>query len=307
LFGADGDDGVARRAAELRSIERALSLARELGYAIGWTVHEPARFAPGLDSLHRRVGVMLASASDVVFVHDAAAADAVTRWLDPSGEIVVAPLAHYGNAHRGGRSAAEVGAELGLEPSARVVLAFGELRPDKDLPLLLRGFRRVEDPNAVLVVAGDADPEAVRLMGDGATRDSRVRPLVGQVADEDVRAIFGLAHVHVLARSSLWTPSSLILAASLEVPVVAADLECHRLAIGSGAFWFAPHDEVSLAHAISTALTEPELARSHASAAGSFVRIRDWPDMARIVARGLRRAVRSTDGRVEAGPAELVG
>lgn len=285
------EGGAFRPGAALRLVRLAiwLWLARALGLRVLWTAHEVSLHGPGRPLLDRLAGRLLARAADVVMVHGRAAAEAVRCELRPRSTPHVLPLPAYDGAHPEGLPRAEARARLGLEPDAFVLLAFGVLRPNKDLPLLLDGFARLERPDARLVVAGEArDAGPVHLIRSAALRDPRVVPLLGRVPDEEVGNLFAAADVSVLARSAEWTSASLMLAMSLGVPVVAADLPSTRELVGTAGWLFRPHDARSLAAAMEAAARDPAERLSRGAAGRERALRASWADLAEATAGVLR-------------------
>src|SRR3546814_12732881 len=82
----------------------------------------------------------------------------------------IVPHPHYRGAYPNSVTKADARADLGLEPDARVVLFLGQLRPYKNVPALLRAFRRLPDEKLRLVIAGLPANPAVRTDGETPPR-----------------------------------------------------------------------------------------------------------------------------------------
>jgi beta-1,4-mannosyltransferase len=266
-----------RRQDRLRSWGRLVSFgarllaARLLGYRIVWTIHEvyPPHSRVGR-RLDRAAARILAATANLVLAHDGATAELARSELGrAAARVEVVPHASYAGIYPPGRPASEVRAELGIAPDAFVFLCFGKVRGDKAVGLLLRAFAALADPNAVLVVAGQVEDQAVgRDVAAFAAADPRIRPLPGFVADERVAELFGAADAAVLARGEVWTSGSLILALSLGRPVVAAAVSPYDELIGDDAGWlFGPGDAESLRAVLEQAAADRRDARVRGEAA----------------------------------------
>jgi beta-1,4-mannosyltransferase len=285
------EGGAFRPGAALRLARFALwlKLARALGIRVAWTAHEVAPHGPGGPLLDRLAGRLLARSADALMVHSQAAAAAVERDLRPRSAPRVLPLPAFDGAHPDGVGRAEARAALGLDPDAVVLLAFGVLRANKDLPLLLEGFSHWRRPDARLVVAGEPrDAGAAPLLRSAARRDHRIVPLLGRVPDDRVGSLFAAADVAVLARSEEWTSASLMLAISLGVPVVAADLGSTRELVGSAGWLFRPREARSLAAAMEAAARDPAERRARGAAGRERALRASWADLAAATAGVLR-------------------
>jgi glycosyltransferase involved in cell wall biosynthesis len=282
----------ARHPVDVRCLDRladGLDLARSLGYRLAWTAHEIGRFRPDGHDAEGRIAGVLAPRTDVILVHDAAAASRITEWFDPSSEVVVAPIGHFAEVAMDGIGAEDVRIDLGVPADRSVLLAFGGFRTDKALPGLLHAFSDVADPSAVLLVAGDARGVSMQELEAVARCDDRILLRPGFVPDVSLRGLHELAAAAVLARTDEWTCSSLVLAASFGTPIVAADLPTTRSQIGPAAFWFDPGDVGSLTAALEHVLSQPSLAERLADETQQHVLRSTWDDMACRTAEALRQ------------------
>jgi len=285
-------DGRWEQLAGAWQVVRNLALARALGYRIAWTIHDVGRF--GSDGgargslFERLVGRALARQAHVSFVHGHAAATIVARTLRPAAPVAVTPLPHYADSYGESDAPVDLRAALGVRPDTVLFLAFGTLRTDKDFPLLLEAFRGLDGDVALAVVGEARDHGTRRLLERAATADPRIRLWLDAVPAAIVRSLFRAADALVLARSAEWTSSSLVLALSFGVPVVAADLATTREAIGPGGWLFAPGCAASLRDALATAVRERGSDRGLAGQ--RWVLARTWEENARLTAHALRQA-----------------
>ncbi len=279
-------------ALRLARLALVLAVARASGIRIAWTAHEPLMCAPGSPWLDRAAGLLVARAADVVMAHDQVSAEVTRRHLRPRHPVRVLPLPSYAGLLPPPRPGARdlIRAELGLTGREVLVLAFGTMRGNKDLPLLARAIEHVESPVARILVVGEPrDSEALRALRDAAARDSRLIVEPRLVSDQRAADLHAAADLSVVPRSVDWTASSPVLALCLGLPVVAADLPSVAELLGPGVWRFAPSDPVALARTLDGALRETPEARAARGAAGrEHVSRFDFASLAAVSAQLLR-------------------
>ncbi len=289
-----------------------LAIARMLGYCLVWTIHEvypPETLSrpPGTISrrLDRFAARALARSSHVLLAHDHATAHKARVELGPAADkIEVVPHGSYIGVHPRGRPRAAVREALGIPPDSFAFLCFGKLRRDKAIDLLLDAFRSMRPCNAILVVAGLVEDEAAgQSVLAAAAADPRIKPLLGFVPEDRVAELFEAADAAVLARGEVWTSGSLILALSLGVPAVAAQIPTHEELIGGGVagWFFRPGDVASLRTALEAAAADPALVRAKGAAALKQAERLRWPEIAGRTAAILVEAYRTHSPR-QPGP-----
>jgi beta-1,4-mannosyltransferase len=273
-----------------------LGAARLLGYRLVWTVHQIYPHESLDSGLDHRGAALLARACDLLVTHDRWTADEVASKLARrSTEVAVIPHGSYIGVYPEGRPRDEVRRDLSLPQNGFVFLCFGELRGYKEIELLLAAFSPIPHPTARLVVAGNVKATSVgSSVSAAAEADPRIVSVRGFVAESKVAELFHGCDAAVLPRGEPGTSGSLILALSLGLPVVAADVPTVREMTGEGqAGWlFRPHDASSLRTVLESAAADPENARSRGSRGRKIAEGLDWTDAARQLATLLREVER---------------
>jgi beta-1,4-mannosyltransferase len=289
---------LARHSASIPALARfaaRLATARLLGYRIVWTIHnvEPAQVAAA-DRLRRVARKLLARSSHLLMAHDESTIDAVRAELGrQAARIRLVPHPSYRGVYPAGRDRETVRAELHIPRDAFTFLCFGRLRDDKGIELLLEAYRELGEPDAVLVVAGEVHQRQIGAsVLDAFRADPRLRPLLQVVPVARVAELFGAADAAVFPRSESRTSGSLILALSLGLPAVAAQLEPYSTLLGHGrAGWlFRPGDAGSLRAALEAAVSEPALEAKAVAARAVADALPTWSETGEQTAALMLRA-----------------
>jgi glycosyltransferase involved in cell wall biosynthesis len=200
-----------------------LVLVRLAGTRVVWTMHNFLSH----EAAHPRTEAALCRAicriASRVVVHGGAGRDyARAAFGCPDRKIAVIPLGHYRAAYGPALPRGDARARLGLAPGARVFLCLGLLRPYKGLEALLEAWGRLRPEGATLLVVGQSlDPAYGERLRRLAAATPGVRLDDRYVPDDEIPVFFSAADAAVLPFLRVLTSSSVILAMSYGVPVVA--------------------------------------------------------------------------------------
>ena len=137
--------------------------------------------------------------------------------------MAVIPHGHYRDEYPSGTAKARE--SLGIPAKARVILFFGAIREYKNVDALIRAFREVTTPEAMLYVVGRPNSSPLTdLIRKEASVDTRVRLVLGFVEREDVSAYMQAADLVVLPYRAILNSGSALLALSFNRPVLVPDL-----------------------------------------------------------------------------------
>jgi beta-1,4-mannosyltransferase len=274
-----------------------LTVARLLGYRIAWTIHEVFPLNPAAPWADRAGSRMLARASHVLLANDHETAEQARKELGRAADgIEVVPHPSYSGAYPEGRSRTDVRAELGIPDSAFVFLLFGHVTAYKRLDTFVAAFQSAGLQDAALVIAGlnqhEPSAQAVRA---AAAEDPRIKPLLEFIPDERVAELFGASDAAIAPRQDGGTSGALVLALSLGVPVVAAEVATYtRVTDGETAgYLYTPWDEASMVSALRAAAADPADARRRGEAGRAMVTGVTWEQLAARAAARLNAALGS--------------
>jgi glycosyltransferase involved in cell wall biosynthesis len=218
-----------------------LAWARARGARLVWTAHN---LAP-----HERTARRYTDWFFAVFTRLVDAVISPTQsGLAPLGEryarlarapTAVIPLGHLRGRYPDHGSQAKAREWLGIPPEANVATFFGNVRPYKNVPQLIRQFRALDDPNSVLLIGGRPLNDDVRVqVEEAAGGDERVRLHLRFVVDEDVQHYMRAADVVVLPYAETSNSFVAMVALSFDRPVLAPAIGSFpELAAAVGPSW----------------------------------------------------------------------
>jgi beta-1,4-mannosyltransferase len=212
-----------RAVAKLARFWLRLKVARAKKIKIFWTVHnlKPhdvrhpvlARifwwlFLPSVD------GLILMSRSTVEKIH---------RELPytNSRPIFVIPHGHYRGAYSDSADRKSARARLGLNAPDLVICFFGQIRPYKGVPNLIKCFRQLGKPGTSLIVAGKPlDRDIASEVTKAAAGDPKVRLHLEYVDQDSVQFFLRAADLVVLPYTEILNSGSALLALSFDRPIL---------------------------------------------------------------------------------------
>lgn len=208
-----------------------LWLARLRGVRIVWTVHDLG----SNDGLHPRLERwfwkgFVPACDALVCLSECGR----TMVLDRFPTLVDRPahmISHggYHGAYASTVPPAHARAHLGISPEAKVLLHFGLLRPYKNVPHLIRTFRAMPDGDAVLLIAGAPfDVVVEREIRAAAAGAANVRLDLRRIPADEVQQFFAAADLVVLPYRRILNSGAVMLAITLDRPVLVPDLGSMR-------------------------------------------------------------------------------
>ena len=269
-----------------------LWLARLRGVRVVWTIHDLG----SNDGLHPRLEAwfwqaFIGAVDAVICLSERSRTLALERFpalVGRPGDIV--PHGHYRDAYPRTMTRAAARQRLALPAAATVLLHFGLMRPYKNVPHLIRTFRALQRPDAVLLVAGRPFDAAIeRELRDAAAGASDVRLDLRWVAPDEVQTFFAASDLVVLPYRRILNSGAVVLALTFARPVLVPDLGSMRdQQEAFGADWIRLYEgELTVAELV----TASEWARSTLRRPIALERF-DWPALAlrtRAVYDGLAR------------------
>lgn len=197
--------------------------ARSRGMKVIWTIHNLASH----EGMHPRLEKwfwrsFIPHVDGYISLSEAGRRLALERYplLHEIPGFVI-PHGHYRGVYPDLVTQEEARRRLGIDQRCRTLLFFGQIRPYKNVPHLIRVFRALSDPSLTLLIVGK--PNSASLAQEvlmAARGDNRVHLHLRFVAEEDIQIYFRAADVVVLPYNEILNSGSAILALSFDRPVV---------------------------------------------------------------------------------------
>lgn len=203
------------------------------GARLVWSVHNLTSHEkqdPGLELYFNR---RLSKLVDQMIVHCPSAVEQVIHSFslqpDLRKKISVIPHGHFIADYPQHISIEEARRRFNFGGDELVFLFFGQIRPYKNVLALIEAFKRLVDPRARLIIAGEPCDDGMRRELEAAImNDSRIQRHLSWVPDQEVQVYMAAADVVVLPFTEILTSSTVILAMSFGKPVMTPALGCSR-------------------------------------------------------------------------------
>ncbi len=240
-----------------------LGLAILLGYRVVWTAHNvyPHESSTRSDRLLTQVLVAVSSA---VICLSAATLDTIRSSASPSvrstKKLRVIPHGNYKDAYPSTTlDQRDARATLGLDPSRRTLLFFGQIRPYKGVLQLIEAFQRSQLTGVQLLVAGACPDDRLRAeILISSAPCPRIHLVLRHIPREDVATYFKASDVMCLPFRNITTSGSALLAASYAVPILAARVGSLQDIPEEAGWWFGANGGSGLEQALIEAVSAPE-------------------------------------------------
>lgn len=277
---------VARRTAGFLGLLRLLQAA---GTTLVWTAHNlhnhERRHLWADTACHRGT----ARLADAVIAHSPRARHRVveTFELDDPDKVHVVPHGHYVGAYPDAVGSEEARRELSIGDGERVLLFFGRIRPYKNVPSLVRAYRRAAGTGRKtrLIVAGNpSSDELASEIRTAARGRGDVDLHLEFIEDERIQYYMRAADAVVLPYRDILTSGSAVLAMSFRRPVIAPHLGTLRDVLDEeGGVPYDPDRPGGLTEALEAALSA-DGAALEAMGRHNLDRAREW-DWASVAER----------------------
>lgn len=214
-----------RAALKLRGLFAAVDYLRWRGTKIVWTMHNfkaHEGLHPDLEALFWPRWIPRV---DGAISLSEAGLDMAKEKFPALAQIPTAVIRHGDYRTEYPPCTVDARAVLEIPSTAKVILFFGAIRAYKNVDALVRAFRAVAAPDALLLVVGKPNTAALtEAIQHEAAADSRVRIAFQFVKTEDVALYMQAADVVVLPYRAILNSGSALLALSFNRPILVPDL-----------------------------------------------------------------------------------
>jgi beta-1,4-mannosyltransferase len=205
-----------------------LVLLKLSGVKIIWTVHNIADHGGKFRSLELSFNKFLAALCDRLIVHCTPAKSEVMKvYCKSASSIGVISHGNYIGMYKNVITSSEARNQLKLDPQDTVFLHFGLIRPYKGVTELISAFKKLNHPQAKLLIAGKPhDDKIAAQIIDSCKNDENIINILEFIPDENIQLYMNAADVIVFPFKDILTSGSVILAMSFGKPVIAPQAGC---------------------------------------------------------------------------------
>jgi glycosyltransferase involved in cell wall biosynthesis len=237
-----------------------LCIVKLLGIKLVWTIHNLSsheRKDSETELFSQRICIRL---YDQIIVLCKFAVEAVIQTYQlPDrfrGNICVIPHGHYIDSYKNKIDRDQARAKKGLDRKKIIFLNFGKIRPYKGIFHLIKEFKKIEDPQALLLVVGN--PSTSRIKDElrrCCNQYKQIKTYLQFIPDEEIELYMNAADVVVLPFHDILNSGSVLLAMSFGKAVIAPSMGCIPEVIDkNGGFLYSPKDKSGLINALNQAL-----------------------------------------------------
>jgi len=199
-----------------------LFICKLLNIKIVWTAHNlfPHDTQRTMFQYLRRF--ILVHFSDLIIVHFKKAKHSVSNLFhaNPS-KIVCMHHGLYDTAYPNSADKEEARQYLSLDKQKTVLLYFGRVRRYKNIETLVQAFKRIEQEDIVLVIAGETtDEHYTKELIELTSGDNRIICHFRNIEDREIQFFFNSADCVILPYKNIFTSGTAMLALSFKKPVI---------------------------------------------------------------------------------------
>ena len=234
-----------------------LILLKLFGIKIVWTVHNIVNHERKFSSLELFFSKILTKLCNKLIVHCPSAKEEVIKVYGVSdSSIAVIPHGNYIQIYKNEISKAQARKQLQLSPEFITFLHFGQIRPYKGVLELIEAFKKLNYPQAKLLIAGrPLNNEVANAVMRRCIGVKHIRTIFKFIPDDEIQIYMNAADIIVLPYRDILTSGAVILAMSFGKPVIAPAIGCIPDVLDSeGSILYDPSEKESLLKAMKQAL-----------------------------------------------------
>ena len=208
-----------------------VQLVKRRGIKLVWTIHNLQDHERTNPCLEHAVNRQLCRLVDRVIVHCAAAEATVLQTYRLSAafhrKIAIIQHGNFIGVYENKISQTTVRKRLHLPLNATVFLYFGQIRPYKGVPSLIRAFRQIGIDDAHLLIVGQpANAAMAASLHDVCGNHPRVHLHLKFIPDAEIQQFMNAADIVVLPFRDISTSSTVILGMSFGKAIITPSIGC---------------------------------------------------------------------------------
>ena len=235
-----------------------LYFLRMVGVKLVWTVHNIKSHYDHHILLERLCNIFVARLSHKIIVHCETAIKEVAGAfrVKNTKKIIVIPHGNYIDWYENNNDRVQARKALNIQGKGFVFLFLGAIRPYKGLLELITAFKKLQNKNAHLVIAGKSfDEEFSRVIREKIGAHDNIKFNCDFVPENKIQMYMNAADVVVFPYLEFLTSGAVILAMSFSRPCIAPFKGCFKDVLSDlGAFLYDTENEDGLFEAMDRAL-----------------------------------------------------
>ena len=272
-----------------------LCVVRLAGIKIVWTIHNLKDHEEPFPVLSKCVRLFLTKIASAIIVHSDIARKEVCAAFGNSinRKLNVVPHGHFIDCYPNFINKTESRKKLSIAEDKFVYLFFGAVREYKGVDTLIEAFKELNNPEAVLVIAGKALNEKINSrISEQCTNHENILFVPKFIEPEDVQLYMNACDVVVFPYRKILTSGAVILAMSFGRACIAPKIGCIPDVLDDqGAFLYEGSDNQGLIREMQNAFENTHLIEKFGLHNRTIAEKWKWSDIADITARIYRRVL----------------
>lgn len=234
-----------------------LLLLKLLGVKIVWTIHNIVSHEGNFEFLELFFTKFLAKLCNKIIVHSPSAKREVVKIYRTRESLIrVIPHGNYINCYRNVISEVQAKNKLQLKAEKIVFLYFGLIRHYKGIPELVEAFKKLNCPQAKLLIAGKPlNNEIAHDILKRCEENENIETFFEFIPDDEIQIYMNAADVVVLPYRDFLTSGAVILAMSFSKPIIGPAIGCMLDVLDNkGSIMYNPLEKESLLKAMKKTL-----------------------------------------------------
>jgi glycosyltransferase involved in cell wall biosynthesis len=194
---------------------------RCLGIKIFWTAHNLFPHDTKYYWLQYFQRFWLVRVCHFILVHFEGAKVMISRkFLVSPNKMITVHHGLYDEYYANTLSQEEAREFLKIDRDKKVFLYFGQIRPYKNVEAIIKAFKKLNAPNAVLYLVGSSDDEEYKKTISELIDDSRIRCELRFVNDAEIQYFFNCADCVILPYKNIFTSGAALLALTFKKSII---------------------------------------------------------------------------------------
>jgi beta-1,4-mannosyltransferase len=241
----------------LNSLSR-FAILRLKGYQLVWTVHNTLSHEPDSSGVERFFRQGLSYLCNDIIVMSEYSRQEFKRLYRRTKRVHVIPHGNYIDAYPNTIDRETARQRLNILPHQKVLLHIGQIKPYKGVDELIAAFNRINDPDAILLIAGScSNPDLAAELQQAAEKNPKIMLRLEFIPDEEIQLYLNACDWVALTYRKILNSGSALLALSFKRPVIATNKGSLSELITNGETGFLFEQPEDLVKAIDHALATP--------------------------------------------------